>query len=148
MLREAKAVAKAKEARVHWAEGMQFVGESGSGHAIVLDASPPEGRNTAASPMELLLIAVAGCTAIDIVSILEKKRQKIRGLEVFAHGDQRDEPPNIYTDIVLEYVVRGEGVSEKAVQQAIALSAEKYCSAAAMVNKVANVVTRYRIEEG
>jgi len=137
----------AKEARVRWVNGMQFVGETGSGHAIVLDAPPPGGRNTGASPMELLLVGLGGCTAMDVVNILGKKRQPFRGVEVNVQGVQREEPPNYYTDIHVEYVVYGKGVSEKAVEQAIALSEEKYCSAAAMMNKVANITTSFRIVE-
>lgn len=137
----------AKEAKVRWVSGMQFVGESGSGHAMVLDAPPPGGRNTGPSPMELLLVGLAGCTAMDVVNILSKKRQPFHDVEVRVNGAQRDEPPNYYTDIHLEYVVYGKGVSEKAVEQAIALSEEKYCSAAAMMNKVANITTSFRIVE-
>ncbi len=137
----------AKQASVRWVSGMQFVGETGSGHAIVLDAPPPGGRNTGPGPMELLLVGLAGCTAMDIVNILSKKRQPFRGVEVSAHGEQRQDPPNIYTDIHVEYVVYGKGVSEKAVEQAIALSEEKYCSAAAMMNKVAKITTSFRIVE-
>lgn len=137
----------AKQAKVRWVSGMQFIGETGSGHAIVLDAPTPGGRNTGPSPMELLLVGLAGCTAMDIVSILSKKRQPFHGVEVNVRGEQREEPPNIYTDIHVEYVVSGKGVSEKAVEQAIALSEEKYCSAAAMMNKVAKITTSFRIVE-
>lgn len=138
----------AKEARVRWVNGMQFVGETGSGHAIVLDTAPPGGRNTGPSPMELLLVGLGGCTAVDVVNILTKKRQPFTAVEVLVHGEQRDEPPNIYTDIVVEYVVHGTGVSEKAVEQAIELSESKYCSAAAMLNKVAKITATYRVVEG
>ncbi len=137
----------AKQAKVRWVSEMQFVGETGSGHAIVLDAPAPGGRNTGPSPMELLLVGLAGCTAMDVVNILGKKRQPFHGVEVNVHGEQREEPPNVYTDIHVEYVVYGRGVSEKAVEQAIALSEEKYCSAAAMMNKVAKITTSFRIVE-
>lgn len=137
----------AKDAKVRWVSGMQFVGETGSGHAIVMDTQPPNGRNTGPSPMELLLVGLGGCTAVDVVGILTKKRQNIRTVEVLVHGEQRQEPPNIYTDIVVEYVVYGKGVSEKAVEQAIELSETKYCSAAAMMNKVAKITTKYTIVE-
>jgi putative redox protein len=137
----------AKQAKVRWVGGMQFVAETGSGHAIILDTQPPDGRNTGPSPMELLLAGLGGCTAVDVVNILSKKRQHIRTVEVRVHGEQRQEPPNIYTDIVVEYVVYGKGVSEKAVEQAIELSETKYCSAAAMMNKVAKITTKYTIVE-
>ena len=137
----------AKQAKVRWISDMQFVGETGSGHAIVLDTQPPDGRNTGPSPMELLLVGLGGCTAVDVVNILTKKRQQIRTVEGLVHGEQRQEPPNIYTDIVVEYVVYGKGISEKAVEQAIELSETKYCSAAAMMNKVAKITTKHRIVE-
>lgn len=137
----------AKQAKVRWVSGMQFVGETGSGHAIVLDAPTPGGRNTGPGPMELLLVGLAGCTAMDVVNILGRKRQPFHGVEVNVRGEQREDPPNIYTDIHVEYVVYGKGVSEKAVEHAIALSEEKYCSAAAMMNKVANITTSFRIVE-
>ncbi len=136
-----------KEAKVRWIDGVQFAAESGSGHAIVLDAPEPTGRNTGPSPMELLLMGLAGCTAVDVVNILRKKRQALRTVEVFARGMQREEPPNVYTDIELEYVVYGRGISAKAIEQAISLSEAKYCSAAAMMSEVADITTKYRIVE-
>jgi len=140
-------MAREKDARVRWVDGTQFVGETGSGHAIVMDTQPPNGRNTGPSPMELLLVGLAGCTSVDVVSILQKKRQQVRTVEVRAHGVQREEPPNIYTQISIEYVVYGKGVSEKAVEQAIELSETKYCSVAAMMNKVANITKTFRVVE-
>ncbi len=138
---------KTKAAKIRWVDGLQFVAESGSGHAIVLDAPEPSGGNTGPSPMELLLMGLAGCTAVDVVNILRKKRQALRTVEVLVRGVQRDEPPNVYTNIALEYVVYGTGISAKAVEQAIALSETKYCSAAGMMNKVAEITTSYRIVE-
>lgn len=138
---------KMKEAKVRWIDGLQFAAESGSGHAIVLDAPEPTGRNTGPSPMELLLMGLAGCTAVDVVNILRKKRQTLRTVEVLARGVQRDEPPNVYTQIELEYVVYGRGISPKAVEQAIELSETKYCSAAGMMREVAEITTSYRIVE-
>jgi putative redox protein len=137
----------ARQAKVRWVSGMQFVGETGSGHAIVMDTQPPDGNNTGAGPMELLLLGLGGCTAVDVVNILKKKRQKIRTVEVLVRGEQRPDPPSIYTDISVEYVVYGKGISDRAVEQAIELSETKYCSAAAMMNKVAKITATYRIVE-
>jgi putative redox protein len=136
------------EGKVVWTSGMQFVGEAGSGHAIVLDTSPENGgRNTGLRPMELVLVGLAGCTAVDIVSILRKKRQVLVGLEVRTTGVNAPEPPQIYTDIEIEYIVRGKGISRLAVEQAIQLSEEKYCSVGAMLKCASNITWRYRIEE-
>jgi putative redox protein len=96
--------------------------------------------------MELLLIGLAGCTAYDVVSILEKKRQAVTGLEVSAHAERADDPPRVYTAIEVEYVVRGRNVKPKAVEDAIQLSKEKYCSASIMLEKTARISTSYRIE--
>lgn len=134
------------KAKVTWVEDRRFMGQSPSGHGIVVDAS---GEKLGPSPMELLLIGMAGCTAYDVVSILEKKRQSLTGLEVSAWAERADEPPRVYTSIKIEYVVRGPGVKAKAVEDAIRLSKEKYCSASIMLGKTARIVTSYRIvEEG
>lgn len=136
------------EGKVVWTGGMQFLAESGSGHAIALDVSPESGgRNTGMRPMELLLVGLAGCTAVDLVSILQKKRQVLTGLEVRASGVHAPEPPQVYTDIQVEYIVRGKGISPLAVEQAIELSEDKYCSAGAMLKAVAKITWEYRIEE-
>jgi putative redox protein len=97
--------------------------------------------------MELLLIGLAGCTAYDVMSILEKKRQMVTGLEVTARAERADEPPRVYTKIDVEYVVRGHSVKQKAVEDAIRLSKQKYCSASVMLEKTAEITTSYRIVE-
>jgi putative redox protein len=132
------------EARVTWVEDKRFVGSASSGHAIVVDGSA---EKLGPSPMELLLIGMAGCTAYDVVGILEKKRQMITGLEVSARAERADESPRVYTAIHVEYVVRGRDVKPKAVKDAIRLSEEKYCSASVMLGKTARITTSYRIEE-
>lgn len=132
------------EARVTWVEDRRFVGQSPSGHAIVVDGSADK---LGPSPMELLLIGMAGCTAYDVVSILEKKRQNVTGLEVVAKAERADEVPRVYTRIDVTYVVRGRGLRSKAVEDAIRLSEEKYCSASVMLGKTAQITTSYRIEE-
>ncbi len=138
------------EAKAVWVSGRQFVGESGSGHAVVMDASVKgEGRNTGPSPMEMLLLGMAGCTGIDIVSILEKGRHAVTGVEVALEAERAPEPPMVFTRIEVEYRVRGHNLPEKAVERAIELSETKYCSASVMLGKTAEISTRYVIvEEG
>ena len=131
-------------AQVTWVEEKRFVGRASSGHAIVVDASA---EKQGSSPMELLLIGMAGCTAYDVKSILEKKRQNVTGLEVSARAERAEEPPRVYTKIEVEYVLRGRGIKAKAVEDAIRLSEEKYCSASIMLGKTAQITSSYRIEE-
>ena len=132
------------EARVTWVEDKRFVGSASSGHAIVVDGSA---EKRGPSPMELLLIGMAGCTAYDVAGILEKKRQRVTGLEVSARAERADAPPRVYTAIHVEYVVRGRDIKPKAVEDAIRLSEEKYCSASVMLGKTARITTSYRILE-
>lgn len=130
------------EARVTWVEERRFVGQASSGHAIVVDGSD---QKLGPSPMELLLIGMAGCTAYDVVSILLKKRQTVIGLEVMVRAERAEEHPRVYTDIAVEYVVRGREIKPKAVEEAIRLSQERYCSASIMLGKTAQITTSYRI---
>ena len=132
------------ETRVTWVEDRRFVGQSDSGHGVILDGSA---EKLGPSPMELLLMSMAGCTAYDVLSILEKKRQDVRGLEVRASAERAEEPPRVYTHIEVTYIVRGKGIKPKAVEDAIRLSEERYCSASAMLAKTAEIRTQYRIEE-
>jgi putative redox protein len=131
-------------AQVTWVEDKRFVGRASSGHAVVVDGSA---EKLGSSPMELLLIGMAGCTAYDVMSILEKKRQSVTGLEVSARAERAEEPPRVYTTIEVEYVLRGREIKPKAVEDAIRLSEEKYCSASIMLGKTAQMTTSYRIEE-
>jgi putative redox protein len=132
------------EAQVTWVEDRRFIGRASSGHAIVVDGSA---EKLGPSPMELLLIGMAGCTAHDVVDILLKKRQEVTGLEVSARAERAEHPPRVYTSIDVEFVVRGRGIQPKAVEDAIHLSAEKYCSASIMLGKTAAITTSYRLEE-
>jgi putative redox protein len=132
------------EATVTWVEDRRFVGSASSGHGIVVDGSSVK---QGSSPMELLLIGVAGCTAVDVLSILEKKRQAVSHLAVLARAERADSPPRVFMAIELEYHVRGHNVSPKAVEDAIRLSKAKYCSASIMLGKTAEITTRYEIEE-
>ena len=134
-------------ASVSWVDGMQFVAESGSGHAIVLDSSRENGgHNAGARPMELLLMGLLGCTAMDVISILKKKRQPVQDLKVFATAEQAPETPHYFTKIHLEYVAYGE-VSEEALARAIFLSEDRYCSAAATLRGKSEITSSYRVEK-
>ncbi len=132
------------EAQVTWVEDKRFVGHASSGHAVVVDGSE---EKRGSSPMELVLIGALGCTAYDVVNILEKKRQAVTGVEVTGQARRADQAPRVFTEIEIEYVVRGQNVSTKAVEDAIRLSAKKYCSATKMLGKTAAITTSYRIEE-
>jgi putative redox protein len=125
-----------------WTGDMQFVARSGQGPAIVIDN--PDG-GSGPSPMELVLTGVAGCTAMDVVSILRKKRVDLLRFEVMITGLKADTHPKRYTHIDIEYIINGKNISQKAVEQAITLSTEKYCSAIASMNATTN--NRYRIIE-
>ena len=123
------------EASVHWADHERFVGSATSRHSIVIDAAA---EKTANRPMELVLLGLCGCTASDVVSILRKKREPFTGLEVHAHAERANGYPAIYTEIKLTYRVRGP-VSHKAIEDAVRLSKEKYCSVSAMLEKTAKI---------
>lgn len=125
---------------------MHFTAVANSGFVVHLDAKAPEGeKSRGASPMELLMISLAGCTAMDVVSILRKKRQNLTGFEIRIHGDRSGDHPKVFTDFELEYVVRGVGIDPAAVERSIQLSTETYCSAHAMLEKAASIRTRYTI---
>jgi putative redox protein len=127
---------------VQWIGKQQFVALSPSGHAIALDAD--RSTNTAPSPMELLLMALGACTAVDIVIILEKKRQKLESLEVICSGERAGEPPRVWTKLDVLFRLRGQ-LEEAGVKQAIQLSEDKYCSVSATLKKTAKLTWRYEI---
>ncbi|WP_341502212.1 OsmC family protein [Gallaecimonas sp. GXIMD4217] len=133
------------QASVKWLDGMRFVATSGSGHALVMDGSGPEGQ--AASPMEMVLMAVGGCSSVDVVSILKKARQDVADVEVLVKADRADTTPRVFTRIELEFVVTGRNVSETHVQRAVALSMDKYCSVSRMLEQAAEIHHSYRIVE-
>ncbi len=127
-------------------DGMHFTAVPDSGYVVHLDTKAQAGGPSAgASPMELLMISLAGCTAMDVVSILRKKRQNLTGFEIRVHGDRTADHPKVFTDFELEYVVRGVDIDPAAVERAIQLSTENYCSAHAMLEKAAHIRTRYTI---
>ncbi|NTW28532.1 MAG: OsmC family protein [Coriobacteriia bacterium] len=134
--------------RVRWSANRQFSAWDSAGHGIVLDATPEYGgESTGPRPIELVLYALAGCTAMDVVSVLEKKREPFTGLEMEVEATQReDEFPKIYTRIELVYVVKGSDVKPKSVERAIELSHDKYCSVRGMFGPQVEIMTSYRIE--
>jgi len=132
------------EARVTWVENRRFVGHASSGHAIVIDGSTDK---LGPSPMELVLLGLVGCSAFDVIDILEKKKQAVASFEVIARAERAADHPRVYTAIGIEFVVRGQAIKAKAVEDAIQLSMGKYCSVAGMLNKTAQITTSYRIEE-
>ncbi|HZP11698.1 MAG TPA: OsmC family protein [Nevskiaceae bacterium] len=124
------------QARIKWAENAAFIGESGSGHAVVIDG-PQDigGRNLGPRPMEMMLLSVGSCSAVDVVHILKKARQDITDVVVDVKSKRADTDPKVFTDIHLHFVVTGRGLSENHVKRAVELSAEKYCSASIMLAK-------------
>jgi len=136
------------KARVKWVEDVTFIGESGSGHAVVMDG-PPEsgGRNLGMRPMEMLLIGMGGCTAFDVVLILKKARQQVTDCIVEIEAERADTVPRVFTRIHVHFIVTGFGLSDKQVARAVELSAEKYCSASIMLGKSANITHDFRINE-
>ena len=138
----------ANKARVKWIEGSRFMGESGSGHAVVMEGIAPEGKSPIGiSPMEMLLLGVGGCTSIDVVSILQKAREKVTDCVVEIEGERAGEIPKVYTHIHVHYIVTGRGLKPSAVERAIKLSAEKYCSATDMLAETAEVTHDFEIVE-
>jgi putative redox protein len=135
--------------KVRWAGKRQFVGWDEAGHGVVMDASADhKGEGTGPRPIELVLYALAACTAMDIVSILEKKRQPASGLEIVVTGTQREDGfPHSYENVHIEYVVGGPGVTDEAVARAIELSEEKYCSVMGMFGPQVTVSTSHRVVE-
>jgi putative redox protein len=126
---------------------MAFEGVGQSGLSVRFDTTAEEGGGTGFAPMELLLLTQAACTAMDTISILKKKRQDVTGFEVRAHGLRADDHPRVFTDITLEFIVRGHGVDPQAVARSIELSETKYCSVGGMLKGTANIKTTYRVEE-
>ena len=136
------------KARVKWVEAASFIAESESGHAIVMDGSPEfGGRNLGVRPMEMLLMGMGGCTAFDVVLILNKARQNIVDVVVEMEATRAESVPKIFTDIHVHFIVKGKDLNEKQVKRAVELSAEKYCSASIMLGKSANITHDYEIQE-
>jgi putative redox protein len=134
------------DVRLTWVDGMQFVAHAAtSDSAMVLDGAPEHGGlGSAVRPMEALLASLAGCTAMDVISVLQKKRQQVTAFHINVHGHRVDEHPRRYERIDLEYVVRGYGVTDEAVARSIELSLTKYCSVTATLN--AEITSTFRVE--
>ena len=136
------------KARIKWVEGVSFVGESGSGHAIVMDGAPEGGgRNLGMRPMETVLIGTGGCTAYDVVHILKKARAAVTDCVLEIASERAVEDPKVFTKIHFHFIVSGKGLKPQQVERAIHLSAEKYCSASIMLGKTAAITHDYEIKE-
>jgi putative redox protein len=139
-------MAEVMTARAVLETGMRFEAESGSGHTVTLDAAEHGGgENAGFRPMELLLVGLAGCTGMDVISILRKKRQQVTAYEVRVSGTRAEDPPMVFVEITVEHVVTGHAIQPEAVARAIHLSEERYCGAGAMLGKVARLTHIYRI---
>lgn len=136
------------EARVKWVEGRTFVGQSGSGHSIVLgSATEPGGATPGPSPMELLLIGTGGCSSIDVVMILERGREAVTACDCRVTAERAETDPKVFTKINLHFIVTGCALNAGKVERAVALSAEKYCSASIMLSKAAEVTHSFEVVE-
>jgi putative redox protein len=135
-------------ARIKWVQDATFLGESGSGHAVVMDG-PPEhgGRNLGVRPMEMLLLGMGGCTAFDVVHILRKSRQPVTDCIAELEAERASEDPKVFTRIHVHFIVTGTGLDENRVSRAVSLSADKYCSASIMLGKTAEITHDYEIRE-
>lgn len=137
------------DAKLTCKQGMAFTGVANTGVQIPMDTVLEHGGSgEGATPMELILMGVGGCTAMDVISILQKKRLAIQKFEIVLHADRAAEHPKVFTDITIEYVITGKGIDQESVERAIDLSENKYCSGIAMMRKAANIKTSYRIIEG
>ena len=129
------------DATITLQDGMHFVAVPDSGMVVHIDNKPETGERQGASPMELLLVSLGGCTGMDVISILRKKRQNVTGFELRVHGDRATDHPKVFTAFTIEYVVRGVDIDAAAVARAVELSVENYCSVHAMLHKAADIRT-------
>ena len=130
---------------VQWNRNFRFSANDQDGHEVEMDATQMDGKMRGITPMQLLLIALGGCTGIDVVQILEKQRQQITGLDIIVSGDRKADPPRYFEKIRIEYVLTGQELDDSKVQRAIRLSEEKYCSVGAMLNSRAKITSSYVI---
>jgi putative redox protein len=135
-----------KTARIKWVENLKFIGDAPSGHSILMDG-PPEsgGDNAAVRPGELTLVALGGCTGIDVVSMLKRMRQKIDSFEIVIDADSREEHPKSWNKLHLKYIFKGKNLDESKIKMAIELSQDKYCSVSDMLKKSAELTWEYQI---
>ena len=136
------------DAKLTWKSGLAFTGIADTKVSIPVDALIEHGgAGEGVSPMEMMLMGLGGCTAMDVISILKKKRQDVTDFEILLHADRAQEHPKVFTDVTIEFVVSGHGIDEEAVARAIELSDTKYCSGMAMMRKAVNITTSYRVVE-
>jgi len=136
------------KARIKWVQDATFLGESGSGHAVVMDGPPDYGdRNLGVRPMEMLLLGMGGCASFDVVLILNRSRQSITDCVAEIEAERAEQDPKVFTAIHVHFIVTGKELNEKRVARAVELSAEKYCSASIMLGKTATVTHDYEIRE-
>jgi putative redox protein len=136
------------KARVKWLDHMSFVAESGSGHSLVMDGAPDSGgRDLAPRPMEMVLMGMGGCTAFDVVLILQRARQPIVDCIVELSAERAEITPKVFTKIHVHYIVKGKGLSEKQVEKAVRLTAEKYCSVSIMLAATVDITHDFKIIE-
>jgi putative redox protein len=134
------------KARIKWVDGMTFIGESESGHAVVMDASPEVGgRNLGPRPMEMLLLGTGGCSSIDVMMILKKSRQAVTDCYVEMSAERAATDPKVFTKIHMHFVVKGKDIKPEAVEKAVKLSAEKYCSASIMLGATAEMTHDFEV---
>lgn len=134
------------KARVKWLDHMSFVGESGSGHSIVMDGAPEAGgRNLGVRPMEMLLLGLGGCSSFDVMLILQKSRQQVTSCEAEIQAERAEQDPKVFTRIHLHFIVKGKNLSPAKVERAIQLSADKYCSASIMLGKSAEITHDFEV---
>ncbi len=135
-------------ATIKWVDNVMFIGQSGSGHSVVVDGPPDAGgANAGFRPMELVLVGLGACTSFDVVSILKKSRQDVTDCHVELEAERAEEVPQVFTRIHVHFVVSGRGLKAKQVGRAVDLSAEKYCSASIMIGKTAQITHDYEIIE-
>ena len=133
-------------AKITYTNGLQFVGEASSGHAIVMDGDPGVGgHNTGLRPMELLLVGLGGCAGMDVISIMKKKNQDVTGLDINVEGQKAENYPKKFTDINIEFIIKGRNISEDALKKSIDLSMNKYCSVKATLECSAKINYSYKI---
>lgn len=134
------------KARIKWVQDAMFIGESGSGHAVVMDG-PEEngGRNLGVRPMEMLLLGMGGCTAFDVVHILKKSRQNVEDCIAEIEAKRAESEPKVFTKIHVHFIITGKDLSDKHIKRAIELSAEKYCSASIMLGKSVDITHDYEV---
>lgn len=136
------------KARVKWVQDRTFLGESGSGHSVVMDGAPEAGgRDLGVRPMEMVLLGLGGCTCFDVIEILQKSRQPVEDCVVEVEAERADGPPKVFTKIHVHFIVSGRGLNEAKVERAVNLSADKYCSVSMMLNKTAEVTHGFEVVE-